>query len=167
MYIHPASETVFADHSAIRAGLNVLFSEVITEEDLAYHGVFPVAQVDPAAGPGQVAVPGMPVQVDGEWTQTWTLRDETPEEVAAKIAESVPQSVTRRQGLQALYLAGVTEAMIEAKIIELLDGNERALALIEFRTSQTFERNRQLVIQMGAAFGLDLNAIFTTAHSIP
>lgn len=99
-------------------------------------------------------------------------RDATPDEAseiesrraAAQIAP-IPQSVTRRQGLQALFLEGVTEAMIEAQI-DLMPSPQKELALIELRTSQVFERGRPLVVQMGAAFSLDLDALFIKADSL-
>jgi hypothetical protein len=79
----------------------------------------------------------------------------------------VPQEVTRRRGLQALLISGVTEAMIEAAIEAALTGLQRELALIEFRTSQTFERTRPLVIAIGGAMGLDLDELFILAASLP
>jgi hypothetical protein len=79
----------------------------------------------------------------------------------------VPDEVTRRRGLQALLISGVTEAMIEAAIEAALTGLECELALIEFRTSQTFERNRPLVLAIGGAMGLDLDELFTLAASLP
>lgn len=79
----------------------------------------------------------------------------------------VPQKVTRRQGLQALLLIGVTVPMIEAHIeaSEMTD-LQKGLALIEVRDSQDFERNRPLVVSIGTALGLDLDELFTTAASL-
>jgi hypothetical protein len=79
----------------------------------------------------------------------------------------VPSEVTRRRGLQALLISGVTEAMIETAINGALTGLNRDLALIEFRTSQTFERTRPLVIAIGGAMGLDLDDLFILAGSLP
>ena len=91
MYIHPESGRVFADHSAIRAGLtNALFPEVITDEMLAYHDIIAVAQVIPVVGPGQVAEAAAPVLIDDVWTEVWVVRDETADEAIAKIAEAIP-----------------------------------------------------------------------------
>lgn len=79
----------------------------------------------------------------------------------------VPTEVSRRRGLQALLISGVTEAMIEVAIEAALSGLQRDLAMIEFRTSQTFERNRPLVLAIGGAMGLDLDDLFTLAGSLP
>ncbi|MBZ2208466.1 hypothetical protein [Massilia soli] len=163
MYIHPASQTVFADHSEIRSGLNVLFSDVITDEDLAYHGVFPVAQVDPAAGPGQVAVPGMPVQLDGEWMQTWTLRDETPEEAAAKIAESVPML-----NLQLVLIEDAKLDTVQA-ILDSMTGADGAKARAYWAKALTARRDNYLVAQLWQAIGYDeagFNAAWARAAAL-
>lgn len=150
MFIHPASGTVFADHSAIRSGLtNVIFSDIITEADLAYHGVFPVAQVDPEAGPGQVAVPGMPVEVDGAWVQTWTLRDETAEEAAAKIAESVPML-----NLQLVLIEDGKLATVQA-ILDGMTGDDGAKARAYWAKALTARRDNYLVAQLWPAIGYD------------
>jgi hypothetical protein len=101
------------------------------------------------------------------------VRDATPEEEAEILARanepaaSVPDEVSRRAGLQALLLEGVTEAMVEAKIEELLTSPDKEMALIEFRASQVFIRQRPLVIQIGTALGLDLDALFIRAAALP
>lgn len=80
----------------------------------------------------------------------------------------VPKAVTRRQGLQALFKKHrLTEQMVADKIIEMVaDPDEQYLALTEFKTSQTFERNRPLVLVMGAALGLDLDELFIYAATL-
>lgn len=80
--------------------------------------------------------------------------------------EPVPQEVTRRQGWQALFLAGVTEADVEAIINAIENDTERGLALIELRTATTFERHRPLVLAAGAALGLDLDQLFIDAAKL-
>lgn len=78
----------------------------------------------------------------------------------------VPQEVTRRQGLRALFLAGVTEAQVEAVINQIEDGTERGLALIDFRSAGTFVRTWPLVVAAGAALGLDLDQLFIDAAKL-
>lgn len=90
MFIKPETDELFVDHSAIRARfLNVLFPEVIDDEMLAFHGVFPVAAVAPPGGPGVVAVEGPPENVAGAWRQTWGARPATLAEQQAQKAEMV------------------------------------------------------------------------------
>lgn len=98
------------------------------------------------------------------------VRDATQDEVAeieARIAGNSPivlQEVTRRQGLRALFDVGVTEAMIEDKLNELLTGDDLVKALIDFRAASTFERFNPLVLILGDVFSLDLDALFSTAQ---
>jgi hypothetical protein len=52
--------------------------------DIDSFGVVEVqATVSPVPTSTQVLVENTPVQVNGVWTQQWTLRDKTPEELAA------------------------------------------------------------------------------------
>jgi hypothetical protein len=80
----------------------------------------------------------------------------------------VPREVTRRQALQALYIKHkLTEDMLDAKIIEVIsDPDAQYLARLELKTSQSFERNRPLVIAIGAALNLDLDLLFTFAATL-
>ena len=99
------------------------------------------------------------------------LVDLTPEEIAAHNAAitaqpAVPEEVTRRQGYLALFDAGVTEVMVEEKMAELLEGAVLERALLDRRTASTFRRDNPLVQMVGAAFGLDLNALFAAAAKL-
>lgn len=68
----------------------------------------------------------------------------------------IPRAVTRRQGLQQLRIEGFTEAQIESMIPTLpISELQKDLALIEFKTSQNFERYRPLTVQMIAMLGKD------------
>lgn len=84
---------------------------------------------------------------------------------------TVPSEITRRQGLQQLRIEGFTESDIEAKIAALpISDLQKDLALIEFKTSQTFERSRPLVATLGAMIGKDsagLDGMFINAKALP
>jgi hypothetical protein len=104
------------------------------------------------------------VMVDG------VVRDATPAEAAEIAAReqqaqqpTVPDEVTCRQGYLALFDAGVTEAMIEAKMAELMEGKVLERALLDRRTASTFRRDNPLVQLIGAAFDLDIDALFINA----
>lgn len=107
-------------------------------------------------------VNGVPVEMNAEEEAAFLAEQAAN---AAKVA--VPQVVTMRQATQALILAGLdddVEAMLAA-----MPGTEGKLARAEWAKSQVVERNRPLVIQMGAALGLDAAAIdqlFITAASL-
>lgn len=79
----------------------------------------------------------------------------------------VPQSVTMRQARQALILAGKDEQVDAA--LAAISGQAGKLARAEWEKSQTVERNRPLVLQMGAALGMtaaDLDALFILAGKL-
>lgn len=78
----------------------------------------------------------------------------------------VPEEVTRRQGLQALFLAGVSRADVLDFINAMGDETARGLALIEYEEATTFRVDNQLVIAAAAHFGLDLPALFIQANSL-
>jgi hypothetical protein len=89
--------------------------------------------------------------------------------IPAPVVVHVPQSVTRRQALQALFLAGKTAADIETAISNALSSPQKDLALIEFRESLDFERSRPLVNALGPLLGLshtDIDNLFITAGSL-
>jgi hypothetical protein len=102
----------------------------------------------------------------------------TDEEEADRLADiqanasvvNVPQFVTRRQAIQQLRIEGITEAQIVASIGALpLSDLEKDLALIEFKESQVFERNRLLVATLGAMLGKDTaatDAMFIAANKL-
>jgi hypothetical protein len=64
----------------------------------------------------------------------------------------VPESITPRQAKQALFLNGITAAMVEAAVNELPSPNKE-LAMIEWEYSTAFLRSNPLVNQIGAVFG--------------
>jgi hypothetical protein len=78
----------------------------------------------------------------------------------------VPQEVTRRQGLQALFLAGVSRTDVLGYISAMEDETARGLALIEYEEATTFRIDNQLVIAAAAHFHLDLPALFIRANSL-
>lgn len=80
----------------------------------------------------------------------------------------VPQSVTRRQARQALLLAELLDD-VEPAIAAIPDPVQRRMAQIEWEDSLEFVRTRPLVIQIGAALGLDeeaLDALFIHAATL-
>lgn len=98
----------------------------------------------------------------------WRLAE--VQDVPAEPINPVPQSVTRRQGLQALRMVGITKAQIQGIIDLMPEGINKDLAQIEWDDAQVFERNRGIVSQMGYALGFteeQLDKLFITAGSLP
>ena len=87
MYYQPESKKVFTLHSEIRSALpHVMFGTSISDDDLAFCGIFPLRCEAPPVEAGQIAVPSVVDLVDVEWTQLWTVRDLTPDELAEEAA---------------------------------------------------------------------------------
>ena len=79
----------------------------------------------------------------------------------------IPAEVTMRQARQALILAELDEAVEAA--INAIPGVAGKLARAEWDKSQTVQRNRPLVNQLGAALGLtpqQIDALFITAATL-
>lgn len=79
----------------------------------------------------------------------------------------VPREVTMRQARQALILAGLDESVESA--VDAIPGVAGKLARAEWDKSQTVQRNRPLVNQLGAALGLtpqQIDALFITAATL-
>lgn len=74
-------------------------------------------------------------------------------------AKNVPEKVSRRQALQALFLANISGEMVEAAIAAHLTSPQKELALIEWKESLEFERHRALVVSMGPLLSLTVDEI--------
>lgn len=80
----------------------------------------------------------------------------------------VPQIVTRRQARQALLIRGLLD-LVGPAIDSIEDPLHRGLAQIEWEDATEFERNRELVIQIGLALGLEdegLDELFIFAATL-
>ena len=117
--------------------------------------VLEVPEHDPATHRVELAPPA---EVEGQWLQAWAVIPYTPADLAAARKALVPASVTRRQARQALLLAGLLD-QVPTAIASIPNATQRALAQIEWEDSQTFERNRPLLIQLAAALGLNEQAL--------
>lgn len=93
----------------------------------------------------EVAIVGLPVNTQESLRATF-LNLPQPE------IANVPESITPRQAKQALFLNGITSAMVEGAISQLPSPNKE-LALIEWEYSTAFLRSNPLVNQIGAVFG--------------
>lgn len=83
-------------------------------------------------------------------------------------APSVPARVTRRQGRQALLLAGKL-ALVQPAINAIPDELQRAMAQIWWEDAQDFERSNAMLQTLAVALELDdaaLDALFTMAAAL-
>lgn len=104
---------------------------------------------------------------NGEWALTAEGEAARAAALEAERKANVPSAVTMRQARQALILAGLDEAVEAA--INAIPGVPGKLARAEWDKSQTVQRNRPLVLQMGTALGLtsaQLDQLFITASQL-
>ena len=93
----------------------------------------------------------------------WEALAERPPAPAAPVI--VPHKVTRRQGRLALLLAGKLD-QVPLVIAAIKDETERRLAQIEWDDAQDYERWHPLVVLIGPALNLDLDALFIHADTL-
>ena len=95
-----------------------------------------------------------PVQVDGIWVQTWSVRDATREEVLSRI----PNVVSMRQGMLATlytpYEDGVLLDVIEAMLNAIADPMEQRAAKTDWEYATEIRRDFPLVQQLTAQLGM-------------
>lgn len=83
--------------------------------------------------------------------------------------QEVPFSVSRRQGRQALLLAGKL-SLVQPAIDAITDATQRGMAQIYWDDSQEFERQHPTLIALASQIGLtsaDLDSLFITAKALP
>jgi hypothetical protein len=81
-------------------------------------------------------------------------------------ADPVPPSVrtvTRRQALRALVLAGVSDVDVQGVIDDIEDETQRALAQVDWSAATEFHSNDPTLIYVAGVLGLDLGALFDVA----
>lgn len=80
----------------------------------------------------------------------------------------IPKIVTRRQGRQALLLAGLLSS-VQPAIDAIPDAMQRGLAQIEWDDAQEFDRQRPFLLLMASALGLSdaaLDDLFIAAAKL-
>lgn len=101
------------------------------------------------------------------WARQADLAVAPPPPPPPGVINGVPQVVTKRQGRQALALAGKLDDVQNA--INALPEPQRTLMQIEWDDSTEFHRQRPSLIQLGTAIGLtseDIDNLFIQAASL-
>lgn len=75
--------------------------------------------------------------------------------------------VPMHKAREALIRSGVSVAVVDAAIANIEDDTERALAKNAWEYSPTVSSQSALVVTLGAALGLDVDALFQYARSLP
>ena len=127
--------------------------------DMSAFGFAPVTEGDyPSAEKGQVIVEGPAEFRDGKWFSTYVIKQgEAP-------TVYVPDSVSMGQARLALFDLGKLDAV--TTFINSLPEAEKQRALIEWEYRPTVERQSALVLQLGKALNLDLDALFIAAEQL-
>jgi len=78
----------------------------------------------------------------------------------------VPSVVSMAQARKALVLAGVSMATVQAALEAITDATARELAIIDWEYAATVRHDSPLVQSIGAALGLDVDALFIGAAQL-
>ena len=100
---------------------------------------------------------------DGTWVK-YEQHDELPNGIFGQASNNVPNEITMRQAILALYEAGILDAA-DAAVLALPDPPLGA-AKITWEYSQTVERNNPLVLLLAEKLGMsssELDALFIVA----
>lgn len=96
----------------------VSFPKTIPDEILADYDVYPLKQIDrPQVDHTKNVDEGVPIQIDGTWTQVWDITDATSEQVAERTDERA-QSVRseRNQKLANCDWTQLSDAPVDATV---------------------------------------------------
>jgi len=124
---------------------NVSFPAVVSDETLAEYNVYPLNHDSQTVF--DLVERGPIEERNGEWWQTYTGRDKTPEEKRSIMA------VTMRQARLALAQQGLLQTVEDA--IALIPEPDRAMVMIEWEYSATVERSSQWVATLAPALSLN------------
>ena len=168
MWINPVTQKVFRNHADIRSEfLNVSFPSTMLEKNIIDVGLIPVQTIpSPEVDPFVQVVEEeeAPILIDGQWTQQWTIRDLTPEEIQAKI----PSVITMRQARLALLQEGLLD-QVQSTIDSIEDPSVRASAKIEWEYATEINREHPWVQNLSSSMGISenrLNELFRLASTL-
>jgi hypothetical protein len=173
MYYRTDTNEILATHSDIRRSFSsgdivVLFLDVITDEDLAERGVFPLVYQKPTVGPTQIAKPTQPELVDGVWVQAWSVEEATPEEIAENNPVVVPDSVAMWQARTILIEDDMLDD-VNTLLATIPDEKARKLAQAKFEYSSTVRRDDPIVTMVIPQLGKtedEINQMFIRAAAL-
>jgi hypothetical protein len=162
MWINPNSLVVYKTHSEIRqAYYNVSFPTTISEDSITSIGLLPVSMIPaPKYNPTTHFVEEVaPIQINGFWTQQWSTRALTSEELKAR----VPTAVSPREARLVLRRAGLLSA-VEAWIAQADEETQ-----IEWEFALEIRRDWPTLSNCAAILGLteeQLDGLFIQASSL-
>lgn len=166
MYIK-ITETGPVDYSITNLRLdnpNVCFPQQPSDELLADFDVYQLYSLDqPTIDPNtQIVESTSPINLNGNWTQQWTIRNLTPEE----LQDRIPKVVSALQGMLAIKEAGLVPAFLawKATLDPVIDFE--TLAFLE--KAQTWVYDDLILNEALVALGIESqkDALFTLANTL-
>lgn len=166
MYIK-ITETGPVDYSITNLRLdnpNVCFPQQPSDELLADFDVYQLYSLDqPTIDPNtQIVESTSPINLNGNWTQQWTIRNLTPEE----LQDRIPKVVSALQGMLAIKEAGLVPAFLawKATLDPVIDFE--TLAFLE--KAQTWVYDELILNEALVALGIESqkDALFTLANTL-
>lgn len=113
----------------------------------------------PSFSPNMIVSEGPIVNIGGEWFTTYTQT-----QIQTQTENMVPHSVTMGQARLALFDLGKLNDVLF--ILNSLPEPQKQRALIEWEYRPTVDRDSALVLQLGQALNLDLDALFIAAEAL-
>jgi len=164
MYIRLPNSYPFLPTQLRQEYPNTSFPREMRDETLAEYGVFPVTPVPEPSydSDAESLEEAPPALVEGVWTQQWTVRTLTAEELQARI----PQAVTALQGMLAIQAAGLTTDFLAWK--NALDPVADFAVLAFLERAQTWRYDDPILSAALVALGIESqkNALFTLAATL-
>lgn len=166
MYIK-ITETGPVDYSITNLRLdnpNVCFPQQPSDELLADFDVYQLYSLDqPTIDPNtQIVESTSRINLNGNWTQQWTIRNLTPEE----LQDRIPKVVSALQGMLAIKEAGLVPAFLawKATLDPVIDFE--TLAFLE--KAQTWVYDELILNEALVALGIESqkDALFTLANTL-
>ena len=142
-----------------RENPNVSFPSTPSEASLAEYNVYPL--VDGVKPDFDIVTVGSIEEIDGVWTQTYTGRDYTAEEIREGMV------VSMRQARLALSQAGKLE-LVDSSIASMPEPDKTTVS-IEWQYASTVERLSPWVLAMIPALGMteyEMDSLFQIAETL-
>jgi len=166
----------YTDRDMKRDNSNVSFPAVVTDENRASVGVYPVTIADKPAydAATQVVEQSGPQEVNGAWIAGWTVRDKTADELAsdrARDAARVQAEMSRRLRLLAVdYEDAERETWAtqvkEAEAIKAGATTAPILAPLAAVKGRTLDQQADRVIYLAGAFAAASGAIMAARDTL-
>ena len=105
---------------------DVSYPREMTDEKLAEHGLFPLVDVLPDVTETQVVTKGDISQINGVWTQTYSVRDKTPDEITAE-AEAAKDGTMRRLDVGDVERVLLKISFLQENRLRVLEGKSKII----------------------------------------